>query len=44
MKKKTKRSPPTSRYLDTIKQGYIDCRINKKSLNAALLPVKHLQR
>ena len=44
MKKKTKRSPPTSRYLDTIKQGYIDCRINKKSLNAALLLVKHLRR
>ena len=44
MKKKTKRSPPTSRYLDTIKQGYIDCRINKKSLNAALLLVRHLRR
>ena len=27
-----------------IKQGYKDCKLNMKSLNAALLPVKHLQR
>ena len=44
MEKKTKRTSPTSRYLGLIKQGYTDCRISKKSLNAALLPVKHLRR
>ena len=44
MGKKTKRTPPTFRYFSTIKQGYTDCRINKKSLNAALLLVKHLRR
>ena len=44
MGKKTKKTPPTFHYFGTIKQGYTDCRINKKSLNAALLPLKHLQR
>jgi gamma-glutamylcyclotransferase (GGCT)/AIG2-like uncharacterized protein YtfP len=44
MVKKTKLVPPTTRYLNTIKQGYKDCKLNMKSLNAALLPVKHLQR
>ena len=44
MRKKTKLVPPTSKYLNTIKQGYKDCKLNMKSLNAALLPVKHLQR
>ena len=44
MEKKTKRTSPTSHYLGLIKQGYTDCRINKKSLNAALLPAKHLRR
>ena len=44
MEKKTKRTSPTFHYLGLIKQGYTDCRINKKSLNAALLPVKHLRR
>ena len=44
MGKKTKRTPPTFHYFGTIKQGYTDCRINKKSLNAALLLVKHLRR
>ena len=44
MPKKTKLVPPTSKYLNTIKQGYKDCKLNMKSLNAALLPVKHLQR
>jgi len=44
MKKKTKRTSPTSHYLGLIKQGYTDCRINKKSLNAALLPAKRLRR
>ena len=44
MGKKTKRTTPTFQYFATIKQGYTDCRINKKSLNAALLLVKHLRR
>ena len=44
MEKKTKRTSPTFHYLGLIKQGYTDCRINKKSLNAALLLVKHLRR
>ena len=44
MTKKTKIVPPTNKYLDTIKQGYKDCKLNLKSLNAALLPLKHLRR
>ena len=44
MPKKTKLVPPTARYLNIIKQGYKDCKLNIKSLNAALQPVKHLQR
>ena len=44
MTKKAKIVPPTNRYLDTIKQGYKDCKLNLKSLNAALLPLKHLRR
>nr|ANO58090.1 hypothetical protein [uncultured Alphaproteobacteria bacterium] len=44
MPKKTKPVPPTTKYLNIIKQGYKDCRLNMKSLNAALLPLKHLQR
>ena len=44
MPKKTKLIPPTTRYLNIIKQGYKDCKLNMKSLNAALLLVKHLQR
>ena len=44
MAKKTKLAPPTARYLNIIKQGYKDCKLNMKSLNAALLPVRHLQR
>ena len=44
MTKKTKIVPPTNRYLDIIKQGYKDCKLNLKSLNAALLPLKHLRR
>jgi len=44
MVKKTKLIPPTAHYLNIIKQGYKDCKLNMKSLNAALLPVKHLQR
>ena len=44
MAKKTKLAPPTAHYLNIIKQGYKDCKLNMKSLNAALLPVRHLQR
>ena len=44
MVKKTRPVPPTTRYLNIIKQGYKDCRLSMKSLNAALLPIKHLQR
>tara|TARA_B110000014_G_C19535475_1_gene287117 strand:+ start:66 stop:488 length:423 start_codon:yes stop_codon:yes gene_type:complete len=44
MPKKTKLVPPTKRYVDIIKQGYKDCKINIKSLDLALLHVKHLQR
>ena len=44
MVKKTKLVPPTARYLNIIKQGYKDCKISIKSLNVALLPLKHLQR
>ena len=41
---KSKLVPPTTRYLNVIKQGYKDCKLSMKSLNVALLPVKHLQR
>ena len=44
MVKKTRLVPPTTRYLNIIKQGYKDCKLNMKSLNVALLPLKHLQR
>ena len=44
MTKKTKLVSPTTQYLNVIKQGYKDCRLSMKSLNAALLPLKHLQR
>ena len=44
MPKKTKLVPPTKRYINIIRQGYRDCKIKMKSLNAALIPVKHLQR
>ena len=44
MSKKTKLVPPTNKYLNAIKQGYKDCKLNVKSLNAALRPLKHLQR
>ena len=42
MRKKTKKNPPSIRYLNTIKQGYKDCKINISSLNNALLPFKNL--
>ena len=44
MPKKTKLVPPTNHYLNIIKQGYRDCKLNIKSLNVALLPLRHLQR
>ena len=44
MPKKTKPVPPTGHYLSIIKQGYKDCKLSLKSLNAALLPLKHLER
>ena len=44
MPKKSKLVPPTTRYLNIIKQGYKDCKLNVKSLNTALQPVKHLHR
>jgi len=44
MPKKSRLVKPTTRYINIIKQGYRDCKINMKSLNAALQPVKHLQR
>ena len=44
MVKKTKLVPPTTKYLNIIKQGYKDCKINKKSLNDALLLLKHHRR
>ena len=44
MVKKTRLVHPTTKYLNVIKQGYKDCRLSMKSLNAALLPLKHLQR
>ena len=40
MVKKTRPAPPTTRYLNVIKQGYKDCRLSMKSLNAALLPLR----
>ena len=44
MVRKTKLVPPTTRYLNIIKQGYKDCKLNMKSLQIALRPVAHLQR
>ena len=40
MVKKTKLVPPKTRYLNIIKQGYKDCKLSMKSLNAALLPLR----
>ena len=44
MVRKTKLAPPTTHYLNIIKQGYKDCKLNIKSLKIALKPVLHLQR
>ena len=43
MLKKTKLVPPTTRYLNVIKQGYKDCKLNIKSLNDSLSRLKHIQ-
>ena len=42
MVKKTKLTRPTTRYLNTIKQGYRDCKLSIKSLNIALSQLKHI--
>lgn len=42
MTKKTKLISPTTRYLNVIKQGYKDCKINIKSLNDSLSQFKHI--
>ena len=38
MVKKTKFRYPTERYLNVIKQGYKDCKLDKKYLKKALMP------
>jgi gamma-glutamylcyclotransferase (GGCT)/AIG2-like uncharacterized protein YtfP len=42
MIKKTKLVPPTTRYLNIIKQGYKDCKLNIKSLNDSLSQLKQI--
>ena len=42
MTKKTKLVPPTTKYLNVIKQGYKDCKLNIKSLNDSLSQLKHI--
>ena len=42
MHKKTKLVYPSTRYLNIIKQGYKDCKLNIKSLNTALSQLKHI--
>ena len=44
MVKKTKLVPPTTHYLNIIKQGYKDCKLNIKSLQVALQLKVHLER
>ena len=44
MCRKTKLVAPTTRYINVIKQGYKDCKLNLKSLQIALQPLVHLQR
>ena len=43
MAKKTKLVPPTTKYLNVIRQGYKDCKLNIKSLNDSLSQLKHIQ-
>ena len=42
MCRKTKSVAPPTRYLNIIKQGYKDCKLNIKSLNLALSQLKHI--
>ena len=42
MLKKTEFRYPTEKYLNVIKQGYKDCKLNIKSLNLALSQLKHI--
>ena len=42
MAKKTKLVPPTTKYLNVIKQGYKDCKLSVKSLNDSLSQLKHI--
>ena len=42
MVKKSKLVPPSTKYLNIIKQGYKDCKLNIKSLNLALSQLKHI--
>ena len=42
MAKKTKLVPPTTKYLNVIRQGYKDCKLNIKSLNDSLSQLKHI--
>ena len=42
MPKKTKLVPPTTKYLNVIKQGYKDCKISIKNLNDSLSQLKHI--
>ena len=42
MPRKTKLVAPSKRYLNIIKQGYKDCKLNIKSLNQALSQKKHI--
>ena len=44
MVRKTKLVPPTKRYLNIVKQGYKDCKLNIKSLQIALRSLTHLER
>ena len=40
MTKKTKFRYPTERYLNVVKRGYKDCKLDMKYLKIALQPVK----
>ena len=42
MPRKTKLVQPSTRYLNIIKQGYKDCKLNIKNLNMALSQLKHI--
>ena len=43
MVRKTKLVPPTTRYLNIVKQGYKDCKINFKTLNYVKLNFKKIR-